>query len=261
MNAKKEKRQQEIEDYIQLKKEANFDELLKEFEVNKITLHRDITEIEKRGKIKKVLSGAISINRSILDPSNEFYIRASKNWDEKRAISKEAIKFIQPGQLYFLDGSSTLLPFVQELSRTNLKDIKIVTPSIIFQLELSNNQNFIIIALGGELDKDNSVSAGPHAWKHIEDFYVDAFFFSVGGITKNLMLTDLKQANSMNSKLFIEHARNNILLIEHQKFDSEAYYTIKHISKINTVITSQDIKKIHLDKLKKIKNLNIIIAK
>lgn len=258
MYKKKLTRIQEIENYILSNKEVSFDELIEKFGVNKTTIHRDITEIEKRGKIKKVLSGAISVTSSILDSSNEFYTRASKNWDEKRAISKEAFKFIKPNQFYFFDGSSTLLPLIREISRSNIKDITIVTSSIIFQMELANNQNIKIIGLGGELNKDNSVTAGPNAWRHISEYYADAFFFSVGGVNNNLMLTDLKEDNAINTKLFIEHSKDKILLIVHEKFEVSSHFFIENINKVNTLITGYHINKKYLDKLKKVKGLNVI---
>ena len=258
MNMKKIKRQLEIEDYIQLKQKATIIELAERFNVNKITIHRDLTDLEKRGNIKKVISGAIGIGRSVLDTSNKFYSRASENWDEKCAISKKALEFVNPNRFYFIDGSSTLLPFVQELSRSYDNPITIITPSIIFQLELSKNQNIKIIGLGGELNKDNSVTAGPYAWRHIEEFNTDKFFFSAGGINENLVLTDLRQNNAMNNKLFLRHSKMKILIVDHVKFEVSSYFSITNIKNVDVVITGKKIKKKYLNKLNKIDSLKVI---
>ncbi|MCL4377371.1 MAG: hypothetical protein M1409_03145 [Actinobacteria bacterium] len=90
--------------------------------------------------------------------------------------------FIQPNKFYFFDGSSTLLPLVQNLSRSDIKDISILTANIIFQLELSMNENIKIIGLGGELNR--------------------------------------------NIKLFIEHSKIKILLVDHTKFEDDGHFTI-----------------------------------
>ncbi|MCL4377370.1 MAG: DeoR family transcriptional regulator [Actinobacteria bacterium] len=58
MISKKKKRQLEIEDYIQLKNKVTLDELAEKFNVNRITIHRDLSDLEEGGKIRKVISGA-----------------------------------------------------------------------------------------------------------------------------------------------------------------------------------------------------------
>ncbi|MCL5073592.1 MAG: DeoR/GlpR family DNA-binding transcription regulator [Actinobacteria bacterium] len=260
MIPKKKKRQLEIEDYIQLKNKVSLDELAEKFKVNRITIHRDLSDLEEGGKIRKVISGAIAVSRSLLDTSSVFYNRAINNWEEKCAISKKAMDFIQPNKFYFFDGSSTLLPLVQNLSRSDIKDISILTANIIFQLELSMNENIKIIGLGGEVNRNMSLTSGPYAWKNIENFNSDILLFSTAGISEDLVLTDSREDHAMNIKLFIEHSKTKILLADHTKFENSGYFTICNMKDVDVIITDNKIKQNYIDKLNKITGLKVIIT-
>lgn len=260
MSRKKIERQLKIEQYIQIKESVTIDELVKEFKVNNITIHRDLTELEKKGSIRKVLSGAIGISKKILDSSNYFFNRAAEFWEEKNAISEKALTLIKPNCFYYLSGSTTLLPFVEKLSQLYRDNINIITSNIIFQMELSNNDNIKVYSVGGELVKGYQETTGPFAWKHIEEFKVDAVFFSVGGITEDLYLTDLRELNATNIQLYMKNSKLKVLVTDHSKFGVNTYFKISHISDVDIFITDKGIDKKYLDKLKRIKTLKVIIA-
>ena len=257
---KKIKRQLEIENYIQIKEHVLIDDLAERFKVNKITIHRDLTDLEEKGRIKKVLNGAIGIGRSIIATSHIFYKRASQNWNEKYEISKKALSFIKSGKLYFLDGSSTLLPFVQGLSMLDINNITVITTSIIFQLELSKNRNINLIGLGGGLHKDTFVSTGNYTWKYIEEFNADKLFFSSAGISKDLMITDKTSDHATNKKMFLKNSKTKIILLDHTKFEDSGHFIVDHIKNVDILIIGDNTKKKYLKKINKIGGLKIILV-
>lgn len=96
---------EKILEYLREKKTAPVSVLAKRLYVSEATMRRDLTELERRGLIKRLHGGAI-----LLDGANQelpLYMRERQNTNAKRIISEKASRYIAEGQTIFLDASST----------------------------------------------------------------------------------------------------------------------------------------------------------
>ncbi len=96
---------EKIMEYLREKKTAPVNVLAKRLFVSEATMRRDLSELERKGLVKRLHGGAI-----LLDGANQelpLYLRERQNTDAKRIISEKASHHIVEGQTIFLDASST----------------------------------------------------------------------------------------------------------------------------------------------------------
>ena len=84
---------------------ASVDDLSARFGVSKMTIHRDLDELEESGLLRKVRGGA-SIQSSAQFES-DFRYRQTLAAEEKHRIATAAARLIEPGQTVMIDDGST----------------------------------------------------------------------------------------------------------------------------------------------------------
>ena len=133
-------RLEEEEKYIHRKNNVTLEELMKEFDVSLNTIRRDVKELLKKGKIKKVYGGV----ESLIGVSEEKYLnnyesRSVNNIFEKKRIAKKASEYINEGDTIFIDSGSTTVSILDNVPM----DISliVVTNSLDVINKISNYKN------------------------------------------------------------------------------------------------------------------------
>lgn len=175
-------------------KEFKISDLCKHFNISLATIHRDLNELEREGRVKKV-HGRVYINEK-KDFLTENEIRLKINLKLKEKIAKKALDFVNNKECLFIDNSSTCYYFAKELAESKFRDIVIVTNSYkIPELFITNN-NIKVVSTGGILLKDFDCFSGWHAVNTINEFNGNKFFFSTAGISIEGELSDVLRPDS-----------------------------------------------------------------
>ncbi|RYE71817.1 MAG: DeoR/GlpR transcriptional regulator, partial [Hyphomicrobiales bacterium] len=74
---------------------ATLESLAQHFAVSKMTIHRDLDELETEGLLRKTRGGATIESSGQFE--SDFRYRARVAADEKRSIARRAAQFIEPG--------------------------------------------------------------------------------------------------------------------------------------------------------------------
>ncbi len=234
--------------------------LVKKIPISKSGLYKDLNILENQRLIKKHYGFIELID--LEQRQTNFYMRLQKNAEKKKAIAKAAVKLIEDGDTIFLDGSTTVFYFSEELKRSSFKNITIITNSINIPKEFLLIDNFNIINTGGILNKDLSTFGGS-IWEQIvrENFYANKFFFSSSGISLEVGILDDYTLSEVNmKKVFSSKSTKNICLIDSEKFSVKGAANWISFDNIDTLITDEDIDEKILHLLKN-KNIELIIAK
>ena len=88
---------EKIMEYLREKKTAPVNVLAKRLFVSEATMRRDLSELERKGLVKRLHGGAI-----LLDGANQelpLYLRERQNTDAKRIISEKASHHIVEGDI------------------------------------------------------------------------------------------------------------------------------------------------------------------
>jgi len=101
---KREERQQLIVNLLVEGKTVEVDDLAERFSVSKMTIHRDLDDLEQAGVLRKVRGGA-TIDAGTQFES-DFRIRERQGGEAKVAMAQEALAIVEPGMTVMVNDGS-----------------------------------------------------------------------------------------------------------------------------------------------------------
>jgi DeoR/GlpR family transcriptional regulator of sugar metabolism len=228
--------------------------LASKFSVSEMTIRRDILDLELEGLVRRVHGGATSINNSSLIPT-DFRERAKLNFLKKVAIAQTAMNYISRGDIIAFDAGSTTL----EICRILPKDlvISVVTHSLPAINELVNYEKIKLYAIGGELHLPTQSFSSLDSAQLLSEFRVTTLFLSAGSI-RNGSVYCATPYEAVIKKAMIDSAERVVLVSDSTKFLSNAMVKVCDLSRINTLITDDEILPEQVREFKQFQNLELI---
>jgi len=229
-------RKEKIISLLNEKKEYKVDDLCKYFSVSLATTHRDLNELEREGRVKKV-HGGVLLN-VVEDIETRNIVRLGTNVKLKKKIAIKALEFVENRDCLFLDNSTTCYYFAKVLSESEFRDIVIVTNSYLVPGLFIKNENIQVVSTGGLLLKEYNCFVGPCAVATINEFNGNKFFLSTGAISIKGELSDVYRHDSDEIKrVMFEKSKERICLVDSTKFDHIGQSKVFSISEIDKIIT------------------------
>lgn len=229
-------------------------DLCKTFNTTAVTIRKDLDQLENEGSLKRTHGGAI-LKKSLFQglTLNE---KEKLNSDEKERIANEAVKMISEGDVIMLDSGSTTTQMAKNMK--NLKGITVITNAVNIALELINNE-FEVILTGGALQKKSSTLIGPLADDSLRKLSADKLFHGVDGIDYKIGLTTPNITEANTSRVMMQRAGENILLVDSSKFGRRSLGVICQIKEIDKIITTKEMSKQEIKKMNEL-GVEIIIV-
>lgn len=220
-------------------------ELSKIFSVTEETIRRDLEKLEKENLLRRSHGGAVSI---IGEQSEISYLeREVTNAQKKKAIAKEAIKFINQGDLIALDASTTAWYMARELPDMPLT---VITNSIKVTLELSQKERIKVISTGGMLLAKSLSYVGHLAERSLEWYHVNKAFVSCKGVHVEEGLSDSNESQALLKKKMMNIADQTILMVDSTKFGIRTFMHICDLKEIDHTLVDSNLSPFYLEQLK-----------
>jgi DeoR/GlpR family transcriptional regulator of sugar metabolism len=211
---------------------ASVDELVDALSVSRMTVHRDLDELDSRGALRKVRGGA-TVGRTEQFESSWDY-RARLAIDKKQAIATKALDYVDPGDSLIIDASSTVYALSKLLStRTPLT---VVTATLPVLAELAPVPSIELHSVGGEYDAHFRSFMGEHADQSARRFRVDKAFISMAAVSGTTICHSQAKAIQLN-RAFFDVARTRILMVDSTKFGHSAIHVFSDASEWDLIIT------------------------
>lgn len=96
-------------------------QLSAELNVSESTVRRDISQLDRQGRLRKVFGGAVSVQRLIRTVEEDMATKSEVRVREKLYIAKRAAELIEDGDFVFIDAGSTtenMLDFIGDCCAT-----------------------------------------------------------------------------------------------------------------------------------------------
>jgi DeoR/GlpR family transcriptional regulator of sugar metabolism len=229
---KAETRRQEIMDVLMEMGNASVDDLASRFAVSRMTVHRDLDELEQAGLLRKVRGGASIQSSSKFE--SDFRYRERLATEEKRRIAAAAAGYIEPGQTIIIDDGSTAGFIVEHL--TERRPLTVITNNLAVVTQLAGRQGIDLIALGGLYNKKFHGFFGLVAEEALRSLRADMAFLSTSAIHGTAAFHQ-DQEVVHSKRLMIEASGRCLLLVDHAKFGRSALHFLADLSAFDTVLT------------------------
>ena len=230
-----EKRRAKIFELVNLKESVSIEELLELFGVSRMTIWRDLKELEEKGHLIRAHGGAMKVDK-LADKEEEFDLRRKENLNEKRQIAKYAAKnFVKNSDIIFIDGGSTVLEMIPYLKQNNLTLLTNGLKTLLLASKFLHHLN--VIGCGGILRKSSFTFVGHTAEEFFSHYKVDTAFISGTGVTIEDGIMDPHPLEMEVKKIMCKNAKKVVALIDSSKFEKQSLSTCVKIEEIDFLIT------------------------
>ncbi|MBQ8310441.1 MAG: DeoR/GlpR transcriptional regulator [Clostridia bacterium] len=225
------KRQDDILRLLKKEKEMTVKELCAALYCSPATVRRDLTELERRGLLKRSFGGAV-LNENFFD-QQPLSIRGVKNIAEKQRICAKAAQLLHAAETVFIDASSTtyfLAPYLKDIP-----NLTVITNNPHLNIVLSEMKvhNY---CTGGEMLNSSIALVGSEAERFVRGIRADAFFFSARGVYGG-EIYDTSKAERDMKRVMLEHSGRHYFLCDSSKRGDQAYpYRIAALEEMDAVI-------------------------
>jgi len=225
-------RQKKFLNLLSTKDVITISDFMTKFDISIETVRRDLSILEKQGKIEKVYGGA-KLKKSILnEPAMEE--RMVHKLKEKDLIGKKCSEFIDDGDCIFIDSGSTTYHITKHIK--NKKNLTIITNSIAVVNELINT-NFEIIIIGGKIRHDElSIVTFDYIF-NFSELNIQKSFICAGGVTALNGISDFNMQEAVTRKKIIERSKQIYVAADSSKLGRDVMISIAPLNKIDFIIT------------------------
>ena len=203
------------------------------FNVSKVTIRKDLDELENKGKLRRTHGGAVSLSKRVTVSIQDK--RVNVNVGAKKAIARCASEFVDDGDVLLVDSGTTALEFVRMLS--NKQNITIITGDFTIADMIDKSMpNIDVVMLGGSLRKGHRYTAGPVAMKALSMLHADkAFVCPTSYVPTKGFLTNYPGMAELKSS-FIRSCKTSFLLMDTSKVMGSGLIRFADISDVDFII-------------------------
>jgi DeoR family transcriptional regulator of aga operon len=124
----------------------------------------------------------------------------------------------------------------------------VITNAVNIAIELASSDLEVILT-GGALQQNSSTLIGPLAEDVLRKISADRLFHGVDGIDYEIGLTTPDVAEANTSRVMMQQAGENILLVDSSKFGRRSLGVICQMKDIDKIITTKKMDKVEIQKL------------
>jgi len=221
--------------------------------ISEVTIRSYLTDMEKMGLLTRVHGGAISSYKPYC--SMNFNQRLETNQTEKERIASKIADMIEPNDTVMLNaGTTTLLAFRQLPANYNLN---IVTNSISIALEASENPNYNITLVGGQVNSKYQFTYGADAAQQLTNYHANKLVLSVDGIDIENGFSTYYSEETPIDKTMINQCDVCIIVADKSKFRRNAFAKISNLDCADFIVTTC---KLNSDEVKILKENEITVV-
>ena len=230
-------RKSKIIEYFEQNGQAEVMVLSKMLCVAAETIRRDLRDLEKQGILTRTHGGAVMANRK--EKEYPVQVRVMKNSLEKDRICMQAAKYINEGDMIFIDNSSTLINLIKHINDHIQVTILTNSIKILQEYAVSHKDNITMICTGGIFNKSNMSLSGTIADKYVYDLFPNKAFVSCHGLSTEHGFTDGNFLEVGYKKEMIKLSGKVYFLVDHTKFEKLGPIRLGDIKICDVLITDK----------------------
>ena len=234
-----EQRRVRILEIVQAKGIASVDELTTALGVSAMTLWRDISTLDREGKVRRVRGGVASAENP---DSNEPRYKSKQivNVEKKIAIARYAVQnFIHDNDIIILEAGTTVGAMIKFIERRS--SLTVITNGLGNLEDLSQFvPNITVLSCGGMLRDVAYTFVGPQAEDFFRTVHANTIFLSGSGLAFPEGLTDPSLLEIQIKRVMVASARQVVLLIDSSKFGLRSLMPVLPLEKVDALITDAE---------------------
>lgn len=217
---------------------VSVEHLVGQLNVSVATVRRDLTELERRGLLRRTHGGATSVEPLLYEPfrhDSSFQEQEAQFAEEKRRIGMAAAELIRDGDVIALTPGTTSTQIARSIRHR--KAITIVTNAVNIAMELSNRSELSVFLTGGFVRGSWFSTIGASGIQALGELFVDTIFIGVNGIHPTHGLTAFHTEEAATIRAMIRQSRQRVVIADHSKLGVIATSLICPMGEVQLLIT------------------------
>lgn len=229
---KREDRQQAIMDILVAEHRADLDALADRFSVSRMTIHRDLDELESAGLLRKIRGGATIESGTRFE--SDFRFRERQGGAAKTAIAAAALGLIEPGMTVTINDGS--MAAVLGRMMVACRPLTVITNNHAVIEALKSEPGITLIALGGVYSAKFNAFLGKVCEDSLAGLRADIAFISTPAIAgREVFHMDDTVVRAKRAMMAGSGCR--CLIVNHLRFGHTALHRLADLSEFDHIIT------------------------
>lgn len=214
-------------------------ELADLLKISESTIRRDLTALDRLGKLQKVHGGATALGREFVSDEYDVHTKSQICVEEKNAIARYAATLIQDEDFVFIDAGTSTEMLINYISSSKAA---FVTNGILHAKKLvaCGLKTYVI---GGVIKPVTEAVVGADAVTNMKKYNFTKAFLGTNGIHVEFGYTTVDVEEAMMKIEAVNRSRTSFILADHTKFDKITAVTFAPIEKAQIITDSQVNKK------------------
>ena len=229
---KRENRKQAIMDLLVSEGTVNLDDLAQRFAVSKMTIHRDLDDLEATGVMRKVRGGG-TIDAGTQFES-DFRFRAQQDREAKTVMADAALDLVEPGMTVMVnDGSMAAILGARLVEK---RPLTVITNNIAVIDALKGEGGMTVLSTGGTYSAKFNAFFGMVTEAALSGLRADIAFVSAPAVS-GLEVFHMDETVVRAKRAMMSAGTKTCLLVHHARFGRTALHKLCDLTEFATVIT------------------------
>ena len=243
---KRDERRQAIINLLVERHAVELDDLAARFSVSKMTIHRDLDELEQAGVLRKVRGGA-TIDAGTRFES-DFRFRQMQEADVKQAIAQAALDLVEPGMTVIVNDGSMAAVLGEALLKK--RPLTVITNNAAIMERVKAESGVTLIALGGVYSAKFNAYCGVVTEEALSHLRADIAFISAPA-ADGLYAYHMDEGIVRAKRAMIAASRHACLMINSRRFGQTALHVLAELSDFAAIVCDRPLPPESLQSLEK----------
>ena len=230
----REERRKAIIDALIESRAVDLEALAMRFAVSKMTIHRDLDDLEQAGVLRKVRGGA-TIDAGTQFES-DFRFRELQETHVKRAIAEAAADLVEPGMTVMINDGSMAAVLGDVLARK--RPVTVITNNAAILERNKGESSLTLMGLGGVYSAKFNAYFGIVTEEALGRLRADIAFISAPAVSGRLAY-HMDETVVRTKRAMMASSRQSCLLINNRRFGHTALHVLADLNEFDTVISDK----------------------
>lgn len=236
-------RQDIILSILKQQKVAKLAELTQATGASESTIRRDLSELERKQKLKRIHGGASLPSRKSDEP--DMTEKKVSFTEEKRRIGRLAAQLVEDGDSIYIDAGTTTEAMI---SHIQAKNVTIVTNGLNI-IETAIQYGFRTYVIGGYVKTGTHAFVGKTAQEAMRQYRFDKAFIGTNGIDQEFGYSTPDPEEAYIKQLAIEEAQQAYVLADASKLDRTSFTRFASLDEADLITETSEETSEYLEQL------------
>lgn len=213
------------------KRSVTVAEIKDRLKISESTIRRDLTALDREGKLVKVFGGAVAPEYSFNAKELSVQQKLMVHEKEKRAIARYAASLLRPSDFVYIDAGTTTSYMIEYITE---RDVSFVTNAVDHARRLAV-AGYQVVLIGGFLKGTTEAVIGSQAILSIQEFHFSKGFFGANGVSTFHGITTPDKSEALVKKTAIRQCNRKWLLVDSSKYGEVSSVTFAGFDELEII--------------------------